>query len=412
MRFCIRCGAEMREGVCPRCGFVDDSVPKDTDVLSDTGSGSEGNSSVDNGNADNGSADYGSVNDNGGMISGGESKPESGTYYNPYASGDNGTGVYGDNASGSAAGNPFGSASGNVPGNGGSNDNGSNSKLFTILIILLAAFVAVIIIAVVFNFKGGDSEGRGAESSEISSAETESKEDTGIKADTSEESVSQETSDSEYYSFADDIKTDLDYSVKKKHYSYKSDNDNVKIEIDYPEVTDDGLSDVDDINANFAYEIDYYKDYYEKKYASQMTDDGYYKVDTTCYVTYMDKDMLSVAFMQDMACDKYVNTTIYSVNIDMTTGKILDNTDIINADDTFAADFIKRSEKQNGDSLITGWDEKDVTKALSSEDSLILVYTPVGMEIGINGVKSNGTDYDDTGWVSVTYKDYEKYLKQ
>ena len=382
MRFCIRCGAEMKEGVCPRCGFVDDSVSKDATVLSDTGSG-------------------------------GESKPEPGTYYNPYAPGDNGNaGVYGDNASGSAAGNPFGSASGNVTGNGGSNDNGSNSKLFTILIILLAAFVAVIIIAVVFNFKGGDSEGRSAESSEISSAESESREDTGINADTSEESVSQETSDSEYYTFADDIKTDLDYSVKKKHYSYKSDNDNVKIEIDYPEVTDDGLSDIDDINANFAYEIDYYKDYYEKKYASQMTDDGYYKVDTTCYVTYMDKDMLSVAFMQDVACDKYVNTTIYSVNIDMTTGKILDNTDIINSDDTFAADFIKRSEKQNGDSLITGWDEKDVTKALSSEDSLILVYTPVGMEIGINGVKSNGTDYDDTGWVSVTYKDYEKYLKQ
>ena len=33
---------------------------------------------------------------------------------------------------------------------------------------------------------------------------------------------------------------------------------------------------------------------------------------------------------------------------------------------------------------------------------LILFYTPLGMEVGVN---------HDNGWCTVTYKDYEKYLK-
>jgi hypothetical protein len=126
----------------------------------------------------------------------------------------------------------------------------------------------------------------------------------------------------------------------------------------------------------------------------------------------MDKDMLSVAFMQDLQCDLYNDYNIYSVNIDMKTGKILKNSDILNIDDSFAKNFRERCITQNGDdTIISKWDDNTLKKALESEDNLILLYTPVGMEVGVNCVQSNKSDYSDTGWTTVTYKDYEKYLK-
>ena len=96
----------------------------------------------------------------------------------------------------------------------------------------------------------------------------------------------------------------------------------------------------------------------------------------------------------------------------MKTGKILKNSDILNIDDSFAKDFRERSITQNGkDSIVSKWDDSTIEKSLESEDLLILFYTPLGMEVGVNVDKSNGSDYSDTGWVTVTYKDYEKYMK-
>ena len=37
---------------------------------------------------------------------------------------------------------------------------------------------------------------------------------------------------------------------------------------------------------------------------------------------------------------------------------------------------------------------------LNDDDSLIIFYTPLGMEVGFNYYY---------GWVTVTYKDYQKY---
>ena len=47
--------------------------------------------------------------------------------------------------------------------------------------------------------------------------------------------------------------------------------------------------------------------------------------------------------------------------------------------------------------------DQEITYYLTDSDYLIIFYTPLGMEVGFN--------YYD-GWVTVTYRDYEKYQKK
>ncbi len=50
---------------------------------------------------------------------------------------------------------------------------------------------------------------------------------------------------------------------------------------------------------------------------------------------------------------------------------------------------------------MTSMTDQEITALFNSPD-IIVFYTPKGMEIGFN--------YDE-GWVTVTYEEYEQYLK-
>ncbi|MDE6844370.1 MAG: hypothetical protein K2J99_01200, partial [Lachnospiraceae bacterium] len=90
---------------------------------------------------------------------------------------------------------------------------------------------------------------------------------------------------------------------------------------------------------------------------------------------------------------------LYSINIDMENGIILDNESMLNVNDDFSVEF---RDIQNGEiSYLTRMSDQEITDHFDSTD-IIVFYTPQGMEIGFN--------YDE-GWVTVTYKDYEQYLK-
>ena len=93
---------------------------------------------------------------------------------------------------------------------------------------------------------------------------------------------------------------------------------------------------------------------------------------------------------------------LVSINVDMKNGVVLDNEDMLTIDDEFSVDFRTRSDEQNGevDSLAYMTDQQ-ITDYFNS-DNLIVYYTPKGMEIGFN--------FED-GWVTVTYEDYEQFLK-
>ena len=86
----------------------------------------------------------------------------------------------------------------------------------------------------------------------------------------------------------------------------------------------------------------------------------------------------------------------------MENGVILDNENILSIDDTFSVEFRKQSDIQNGEIVyLTSMTDQEITALFNSPD-IIVFYTPKGMEIGFN--------YDE-GWVTVTYEEYEQYLK-
>ncbi|MCH5260063.1 MAG: hypothetical protein J1F18_09930 [Lachnospiraceae bacterium] len=214
--------------------------------------------------------------------------------------------------------------------------------------------------------------------------------------------------DSEYYDFHNDVKYNLSYSVDLDYYEYDTDNDSVYIYVDYPVIKGDNVPNLDKLNAAIWAEVEYFTDYYEDEYADYMTeDDDYFYAYAEGYVTYMDEEKLSVVFQEEIISSYYDYAYVYCINIDMEHGVILDNENMLSINDDFSADFRARSEVQNPTSktYLSYMSDQEMTRYFNSSD-IIVFYTPMGMEIGFN----YDTDYSH-GWVTVTYKEYEQYLK-
>ena len=214
-------------------------------------------------------------------------------------------------------------------------------------------------------------------------------------------------SDEEYYDFEQDIRDDLSYEVELEEFD-KEDYDcpegtEARLAITYPVVTGD-IPNVEEINRKLYEEVTA-ADEYIIAVADLMEDGDSFEYQSECYVTYMDEDILSVAFQErGILNDSMIGAVIVSMNFDLQTGLPVGNTGILDIDDEFAIDFRKRCEEQNGEiNGLNYYSDQQIREYLTNENSLIIFYTPLGMEVGIN--------YDD-GWATVTYKDYEKFPKQ
>lgn len=208
----------------------------------------------------------------------------------------------------------------------------------------------------------------------------------------------------EYYTLHNDDKKGLDYTIDWEYYDHETDKDNVAITVKYPVIVGDKIPNLDKLNETIADEVTVITNYYEEDYSKHMLDeDNYFIATSEGYITYMGEDVLSIAFSEYIYSDYYYAATLYCINIDMKDGVVMSNTGIIDVNDDFSVDFRKRSDKQNGTiEGLTLMTDQEITKYLTSEDNLIIFYTPQGLEVGFN--------YDD-GWVTVTYKDYEDFLK-
>lgn len=206
-----------------------------------------------------------------------------------------------------------------------------------------------------------------------------------------------------YYTLHDDIKSDLSYSVEFEYYEYDTDNENVEIMVSYPVISGEKVPNLEHLNSVIAEEIDLFKDYFEEEYAGYMDkENGYFSALSSGYVTYMDEKKLSIAFAEYIYTDYYNEAFLYSINIDMENGIILDNENMLSIDDDFSVEFRKKSDVQNGEIVyLTSMTDQEITEYFNSSN-IIVFYTPKGMEIGFN--------YEE-GWVTVTYEEYEKYLK-
>lgn len=207
----------------------------------------------------------------------------------------------------------------------------------------------------------------------------------------------------QYYTLHDDIKTGLSYSVDFDDYEYEPENENVEIVVSYPVIKGDKVPNLAHLNDVIAEEADLFKEYYEEEYAEIMDhENGYFSALSSGYVTYMDEEKLSIVFAEYLYTDYYNEAFLYSINIDMENGVILDNENMLSLDDDFSVEFRKKSDVQNGEiAYLTGMTDQEITGYFNSSN-VIVFYTPLGMEIGFNY---------DAGWVTVTYGEYEKYLK-
>ena len=213
--------------------------------------------------------------------------------------------------------------------------------------------------------------------------------------------------DEEYYEFESDIREDLSYQMTIRSYEKDdfSSEQGGRAEISFEYAVMSGEApNLEGINQVLYEEVNEVEEHINSS-MEFLTGDDLYQYTGTCFVTYMSEDVLSVVYVEyGYLNDQFLESYVISKNFDMQTGMILSNTNLVNMNDRFSVDFRERCEEQNGwISGLSAMSDQEITEYLSDRDSLIIFYTPLGMEIGFN--------YYD-GWVTVTYRDYEKYTKQ
>ena len=214
--------------------------------------------------------------------------------------------------------------------------------------------------------------------------------------------------DGEYYDFTNDIRSDLSYQVEfrsflKNDFVTREGAGAAVMEYSYPQISGDAKN-LDGINDALQEELRIVEEHIASS-VDYLTGDEEYRFEGVGYVTYMSEKILSVIYVEyGYLNGSYLESYVVSYNVDMETGMLMNNTHLLAVDDNFSVDFRKRCELQNG--VIENLDymsDQEITYYLTDSDYLIIFYTPLGIEVGFN--------YYD-GWVTVTYRDYEKYQKK
>lgn len=202
-----------------------------------------------------------------------------------------------------------------------------------------------------------------------------------------------------YNALRDDLLYQVDFKVgelKPEEYEER-----VNIQVEYPQLTG-AAPNLDIINSYLEMEYLYYKQFFEEKYEQNMTEDSVFHVVSKGYVTYMDEKVMSVVFQEEMYVDGQSMIQFYCLNFDMTDGVVMNNVDILNIDLEFAVDFRRREILENGDEWLTDYTDQEILELLRNLDHLVIFYTPMGMEVGLNL-------YEVV--LYMTYSDYERFLK-
>jgi len=214
-----------------------------------------------------------------------------------------------------------------------------------------------------------------------------------------------ETDQKYYEGLEDAVRSDLNYSVKWESYEYDTDYRYVDIYAVYPQIVGENVPNIEHINEYIFQEIQFWVESFEEyEEEGYFYEDDSFELDAYGYVTYMDEEKMSIVYSERGTANGSSVAYLYSINVDIQNGVILDNSSIINMDDEFAVEFRNRNKEQNdADGYVDMLSDQEVAEYLNSETMGIVFYTPLGLEVGINV---------DGGWYTVTYRDYEKYLKK
>lgn len=205
-----------------------------------------------------------------------------------------------------------------------------------------------------------------------------------------------------YYEFKDHLKEDLSYEISFRNYDYEHpDNPNIKIQFVYPIVEGEHVPNLPEVNENIQKEMQVVAEYISSM-PNYLSAEENYRFEGTGYVTYMSETILSIVYVEyGYMNDAYMESYVVPINIDMQSGLVMNNAQLIEVNDKFSIDFRSRCQEQNGEvAYLSMLSDQDITSYLTDKDYVIAFYTPLGMEVGFN--------YFD-GWVTVTYRDYQKF---
>ncbi len=207
----------------------------------------------------------------------------------------------------------------------------------------------------------------------------------------------------QYYEFHNDISSDLSYQIDIEEFAkFAEGSSNVMAGGNYPKVICEDKKKEERVNNIIYQEIASIFEHLE--YVGQELDEEtFFLYEVESYVTYMDEDTLSVAYVEYGYLDEETfESYVISVNENMESGLAMTHSQMLNIDDDFSIDFRERTERQNGSNeMLDYYSDQEITQLLNDEDSLIIFYTPLGMEVGFNFYY---------GWVTVTYPDYAKFV--
>jgi len=133
----------------------------------------------------------------------------------------------------------------------------------------------------------------------------------------------------------------------------------------------------------------------------------YFSLYCDSIITFNNDEIMSIVY--DDACYYGVNWgsfNVHGMNIDIKNASLMDNTSILNLDDDFSKFFIERSNIQNSYvDAINNSPIADVTQTFNNDEALIIFFTPLGIEVGVNYYYLYSY-----GWVTVTINDFDDHL--
>ena len=214
------------------------------------------------------------------------------------------------------------------------------------------------------------------------------------------------SADDDYYvTLANAVRDDLSYSIEWEEYDLTDDETGATAVGRYPQLVGGNIPQLEELNDLIETEATYFSTLYDY-YRSWQGENVVYNVESTGYVTYMDEEKISIVLEESYVMDGQSSISLYSINIDLISGEVLNNGNMIEYSQQLVDEFRSQNDYQNGQvTAVENMDDEQLLDFLSDENTNIVFYTPVGLEIGFNYTTS-----DSTGWVTATIKNYERYV--
>lgn len=205
-----------------------------------------------------------------------------------------------------------------------------------------------------------------------------------------------------YEEFVDCIDETVPYHVQREFVSVEKEKENICIRVSYVQLEGE-IPNLEQINKVLKEKaLEEYNQYQIS--GGQNAQLG--SIDVKSIVTYNDFDTISVVLMKEAYLAYQNMLQVETVNVNLATGIVMDNESILHLDDSFGEVFRNRSNKQNGSSYgIELYSNEEIVELLRDPKSLILFYTPIGMEVGYH-YKRDGY----AGWITISLTDYQQFL--